>query len=139
MEINNSNFSFWIKKHQQISKNDKNVEEFFKEQRNKFKDYIPNNVFSQPKTKSSKSGFNSVINNNIEIYPQKEIRSQKLNINNSAIVFAYLSFFFFLFEEFNSWIIIDKRFIKKNSELVNSNFSEAFMKNNKNNKTIYIE
>jgi hypothetical protein len=71
--------SFWIKKHHEISKDNKNTEEFFKEQRNKFKDYIPNNVFSQPKTKSSKSGFNSVIN--MDINPQNEIKSQKLNIN----------------------------------------------------------
>ena len=73
--------SFWIKKHHQIYKDNKNVEEFFKEQRNKFKDYIPKNVFSQPKTKSSKSGFNSVINNNIDINFQNEIKSQKLNTN----------------------------------------------------------
>ena len=73
--------SFWIKKHHQIFKDDKNIEEFFKEQRNKFKDIIPKNVFSQPRTKSSKSGFNSVIYNNIDINPKNEIKSQKLNFN----------------------------------------------------------
>ena len=71
-------FSSWIKNNYLQYNDNSNINKFFNEQREKFKDYIKNNSKTSSLIDSKKSGFNSVINNDkYEVLKNKDKINEK--------------------------------------------------------------
>jgi DNA repair helicase Rad3 len=84
-------FSLWIKEQNKNNKDDNilDINQFFSEQRNKFKNIIQNDNLINSKEQDKKSGFNNIINMNknsifnnyeLEIFKEYDENTKKLNI-----------------------------------------------------------
>jgi hypothetical protein len=84
-------FSLWIKEQNKNNKDDNilDINQFFTEQRNKFKSIIQNDNLTNSKEQDKKSGFNNIINMNknsifnnyeLEIFEEYDENTKNLNI-----------------------------------------------------------
>ena len=84
-------FSLWIKEQNKNNKDDNisDINQFFSEQRNKFKNIIQNNNLTNSKEQDKKSGFNNIINMNknsifnnyeLKIFKEYDESTKKPNI-----------------------------------------------------------